>query len=247
MRKLLHGLGFLVVVVGIVAFKDGVRSAARSVIRATREALSSSDTTSAPTASAGAASDVAARVVARHATALTNSPELAAHLRGKTDAEAQRLGYELARKGTRRLDDESIGSIVDVRARLVASMDGAACAALAREDSTGRAAEALASALLTLDSATVDRYMAAVRKATVAELRLVPPRQVSDEQLTAAMAAVYQRLPDQDRPRFTSGYVGAQSASDADACWALRTLYSTWAKLPEPQKSVLALGLVEER
>jgi hypothetical protein len=238
MKKLLGGLAVVLVIVGIkfgaVALKIAMRYATRLGINAAHQALTDTP---------------ARRTVQRYLAAMLEMPEFQERMqaqRAKRDDYAPRLAA-LATKGVRRLDGEALGAILEVRERILASVDPATCAAYARDEGAYNAGDAMFSALAELDSALVERYMLATRQAVLAELKQSPPRQLSDDQLTDAFIAVYQRIPEKDRARFTAGYVQAQSASDADACWATRTLYRAWATLPEQQKRTLALGIAQEQ
>lgn len=236
MSKLVKGLGLVLLVLaikfGAVTFKGAVRYVTRRGIDAAEDTLRPADPAN-------------LRIMARHLVALGEIPELRARTQGKSEAEVAQIGALLERNGTRRLDGEPLRAIVDVRARVLAAADSTRCAALARSAGVHGEDEATRNVIMALDSATLETYLSATRQAIVAELRQTKPRQLTDDQLTEAMLAVYRRLPESQRARLTAGYVQSATASDADACWATRTLLRAWTALPEPQKTVLALAIIE--
>jgi hypothetical protein len=191
-----------------------------------------------------------APVVVRAATdqsdVLMAMPEFRARVQGnKSKEEIRQIGAQLARDGRIRLDDASLVTLSAVEGRLLAKMDTVSCAAVAREGDLGILSPDVVRRLGRLDSASTHAWAELSIKAMVAELKQFPAQRVSDADLTAAMVALYQHIPAEERDRFTQAFTDPTHAADGEACWATRTLHQRMQELDPPTRRTLARGLVQ--
>jgi hypothetical protein len=142
-------------------------------------------------------------------------------------AETRNVGAVLARRGIKRLDDESLLTMGALNARLLEVADVASCAAMAR----GAPGDGVMRALALLDSADVDRFFELTYLATAAEARGAPPaREPNEKRLEETMAQIIATSPTENRERLTRAL--NDSVADAEMCWAGRTLNAGIQRLP---------------
>jgi hypothetical protein len=79
----------------------------------------------------------------------------------------------------------------------------------------------------------------------LAELRQTPPATVTEEQVQQAFEVLAERITQHDLERLDTA-LNDPDASDADACWGVRTLYEQAVLLPEPHATVLTRALVQQ-
>jgi hypothetical protein len=169
-------------------------------------------------------------------------PELAAALANATSREEARgIGRELSRRGLHRLSDERLLERAMVMNQILALADVQTCSSLL----TGSPGGAMDSVLRQLAAEDVNRFFDLSFQAMVAEARQeVGPPLPSEEEVYAALETLLQGLPGEDGQRLVTVLSNPQQATDEDGCGAARSLYAGLVELPEPQRAILARGLV---
>ncbi|HET7877038.1 MAG TPA: hypothetical protein VFN71_16060 [Methylomirabilota bacterium] len=158
--------------------------------------------------------------------------------------EARKAGFELARKGARRLDDNALETRAVVIARLLDVVDETTCAAMARG---AMPTAGLTAAIAKLDQPTVETWLDLAYEAMVAEMKQKPlPPSPSERERAAAVNAMMARMPKDHKATFQSAAIRLNLGTpDAEACWVAKTLYYYLPNLEEPHRRVLARALVQ--
>ncbi|HVE78436.1 MAG TPA: hypothetical protein VNA89_06230 [Gemmatimonadaceae bacterium] len=164
----------------------------------------------------------------------------------RTPEERLALALRLSRQGMHRLPDAAVVGVAQVKAKLLAAADSQACAGIARNTDLGAVLDAYPAELARLDTASANAWTLLAYRAALAELKQEPPRQPGEEEVTAAMAALIATLPAPQRDRFVNALSDKPGTSDADACWAGRTLYRKLVTMPEPTRGVLARAVLTD-
>jgi hypothetical protein len=160
---------------------------------------------------------------------------------------AKALGKELALKGARRLTDAQLVDRARVLSLILARLDEHNCA----EQLRGGRGE-IAGALNQLDDATLRAWMDLAFIAMVAEHLNVPDTQAapSEEEVNKAFEKFLDSLSPDDAARFVrvanEGGDSYNQASDADACWAFRTMVNAVPKLDPSSQRTFARMLVAQ-
>ncbi|UKE52439.1 hypothetical protein KCU57_09375 [Xanthomonas translucens] len=180
---------------------------------------------------------------------LVNDPRYVALLKQGDKAQAQRAGFELAQKGISRLDHATLEQRLEILAAVSEKVDVPKCALLARggNPNDARAMSAtMLQGLETLPPAQIDQWFEISLKATDAQLSNTPPQTVAPADVQAAMTSLINALPSDQQQRLVKVLPQMAQASDADACWAARTLYTQALAAKEPVRGQLAWVLAQQ-
>jgi hypothetical protein len=153
---------------------------------------------------------------------------------------AREKGFELARKGTQRLDDQALLARARLLQQLLDKVDEPTCALMARGST---ASFDISGPLSRLDAAAQDTW---IDLSYLAELqqRPAPPPPGSAER-AAAYNALVARMPADHKGAFIAATATFKMADDANACWVARTIYFYLPNLEEPHRRALARALVQ--
>ena len=99
---------------------------------------------------------------------------------------------------------------------------------------------AMLQGLEALPPAQIDRWFEISLKATDAQLSNTPPQTVAPADVQEAMNTLISSLPADQQQRLMKVLPQMAQASDADACWAARTLYRQALATKEPVRGQLA-------
>lgn len=159
-------------------------------------------------------------------------------------SEASRnAGFDLALKGTARLDHATLERRMEILNAAVVAAAPAQCAAIARGGESGNAqatSTAMLQALEKLPPAQIDAWFRISLQASRAELDKKPATTVASGDAEAAMQALLDSLPAEQRQRLSQIAPRIGQANDEDACWTTRTLLRQSLSLPEPHRGRLA-------
>ncbi len=174
-------------------------------------------------------------------------PEYGDYVRGfRSREEGYMAGFQLTRNGMKRLDDRGLERRASILAAVLDRMDEADCARTVRGDPADvrQASDRVMATLGQLDPAIITEWFDLSYQAAVAELRRAPEPLLAQPAVSEAMRALLATLPEPDAQRLTGSLGNMTRSSNADACWAGRTLYRAALALPEPQRAVLARAFV---
>lgn len=173
---------------------------------------------------------------------LSPNDDVRRRLRGLADRGKGDSVNILVVQGLPRLDSATLVRRVVVLHQMLTNVDEPLCAALAR----GTPSEAqMTLAMVSLDSAALDEWMAVIVKSMIAAVEKHDFRTVAEEDVATALDAVVERLPDGDGERLMDALGTLEEVGDTDACWSGRVLYREILALSEPDRTVLARGLVQ--
>ncbi|GAC1656293.1 MAG: hypothetical protein NVS4B3_21950 [Gemmatimonadaceae bacterium] len=150
---------------------------------------------------------------------------------------------DLARQGMHRLDDSVLVRAVSVNGKILDAASGSECAAIARRPVFAQVVSS-PEAMTTVDSASAAQYVSLQFRGAAAELKQLPARQPSDSAVVGAMKMLLGGLAKPARDRLVKAVSNMGTASDADACWAVRTMYRGVRTSVEPHRSVLARAIL---
>jgi hypothetical protein len=177
----------------------------------------------------------------RMITRFAESPELRQAFAGRDPAEAQTMGFELAAKGLRRLDDGQLVRRAQILAHIVEEADLITCAQVFR----GEPKPYIDRTLRRLSSPDIDAWFDLSFAAAVAELqqRTAPPLPVREE-ITQSLKDLLATLPPADAAFLSSMIHEPRRGTVEDACRASRLLYTAAPQLPEPARTTLLRAMV---
>jgi hypothetical protein len=156
---------------------------------------------------------------------------------------AREKGFELARNGTRRLDDQALLTRAQVLQQLLDQVDEPTCAAMAR-GTTGFFD--ISGPFSGLDAAAQDAWIDLSYQAILAELQQRPaPAPPGSAERAAAYNALLSRMPADHKGAFIAATATFKMADDANGCWVARTIYFFLPNLEEPHRRALARALVQ--
>jgi hypothetical protein len=156
-------------------------------------------------------------------------------------ADAPAIGYNLANKGLRRLDDDRLIQRAALMARIYAEADTPTCAAIF----VGDRAPGMEAALRRLSAAEIDQWFELVYGAMSAELRQTgQPENPSPKAVRRSVQELLASLAPADAELVFSMLQSPREGSPEDACRAGRLIHAEVARLPEPSKATLARALV---
>lgn len=174
-------------------------------------------------------------------------PEYQDYVRGvKSSQEGFSAGFQLTRNGMKRLDDGALVKRAAILAAVLDRMSEADCARTVRGDAADvrQASERVMAALEQLDPAAITDWFELSYQAAVAQLRGAPEPPLAQLAVADAMRALLATLPEPDARRLAGSLGNMARSSDADACWAGRTLYRGTLALPKDHQAVLVRAFV---
>jgi hypothetical protein len=173
---------------------------------------------------------------------LAQVPEWQQRTRGLSREDKDKLGFELSRKGSARLDDESLQSLAVWLREALANVDPPVCAAMLRGTATPAQ---LRQALEKLDRASLEAYMDASFNAIVAELKDIEAPKVSSAEHEAAARALLERVPKDWRSRLLIILQMPRFRSDEEVCWAGRTVTYYVTSLSDRDQRAMMRAIVQ--
>ena len=181
---------------------------------------------------------------------LVNEPAYLERMKGLSGEQAQVMGAQLSMAGMGRLELPVLERRAQLIGQLLEKQPVADCAAMAKVSTPAEAArngERIIETLATLPAPVIEEWFDIAYQATLAELQQRPLIQVSQTQVNDAAIALVQLVPnDTDRMRLGQVMSNLPAASDADACWAVRTMYTYMPKLPEPKRGHFAWATTQQ-
>jgi hypothetical protein len=179
--------------------------------------------------------------IERHGARLMSVPEIDRALRSApSKAAALQISRQLTAQGVRRLDDATLLRRAVLFSGMLADVDEAQCAALARGTATQ---ETLLWALK--DRAALDAWFDMTFRAAVAEVEQRPTSDLSEPEIEQAVAALRRELPKNQVDRVLDAIAQPAELPDRDLCWAARTLYQTATAMRDPERAVLIRALTQ--
>ncbi|HKC40504.1 MAG TPA: hypothetical protein VKC15_13255 [Gemmatimonadales bacterium] len=170
------------------------------------------------------------------------TPEIRDRLRALARAGAGDSVQLLVTHGLVRLNDSTLIRRMELMSVMLEGSEESVCAALSR-GTPGSGQMTLA--MTELEGPALEDWAALLIEAQIASIEARPARHVTQEVLAHSFQTAIAALPDSDETRITQILSKYQVASDRDACWAGRALFKQGAALPEPERSHMALGLVQ--
>ncbi|WP_414447736.1 hypothetical protein AB4851_14190 [Burkholderia sp. 22PA0099] len=176
---------------------------------------------------------------------LDDNAKFQALLAGDKQADGYEKGFGLAQDGLPRLPDAQLEQRLALMAKLVAGMPDHDCQTLSRpvvkpddkermfNDAIARLNEADANAWFDISQASV--------QAVLDNTPAIAPNAAA---VTTALERIMQPLPAAERKTFLDATRAPATATPADTCLAMRTLYRNAVTLDEPYKAAMARGLV---
>ncbi len=181
---------------------------------------------------------------------LVREPAYLERMKGLSPEQAQVMGAQLSMSGMGRLELPLLERRAELIGQLLHKQSVADCAAMAKVTTPAEAArnsERIIDTLATLPQPVINEWFDIAYQATLAELQQRPLNQVSEAQVNEAAIALVQLVPsDAERQRLGKVMTTLATSSDADACWAVRTMYSYLPKLPEPQRGHFAWAATQQ-
>lgn len=167
---------------------------------------------------------------------IAEAPAFRAQLAGLPRKELHQAIQSLAAKGMRRLPDERLRVRTRIVGRMLEGLDVETCSAMA----TGRQSAAVHdAAVLVLDPASVEEWVALSFEAARAELEKQATRRPTPQELQLALGALFRHVPEADAERLRQALANLADRPPAEACWAARTTYAAVPQLPGPIARVL--------
>ena len=148
----------------------------------------------------------------------------------------------LVAQGLVRLNDSTLIRRMELMSAMLEGSEESVCAALSR-GTPGSGQMTLA--MTALEGPALEDWAALLIEAQIASIEERPARHVTPDVLAHSFQSAITSLPDSEETRLTAILGRYQAASDRDACWAGRALFKQGAALPEPERSQMALGLVQ--
>jgi hypothetical protein len=170
------------------------------------------------------------------------TPAIRDQLRRLAKAGAGDSVQGLVAQGLARLNDSTLIRRMELMAIMLEGSEVPICAALARGN-PGSGEMTLA--MSKLEGGALEDWAALLIEAQIATLEQRPPRHVKQETLTQSFRVAIAGMPENEQARLTEILGRYQGANDQDACWAGRALLRQGNALPEPERSQMALGLVQ--
>lgn len=170
------------------------------------------------------------------------TPEIRNTLRGLARSGSGDSVQTLVAEGLARLDDSTLLRRMQLMSVMLDGSDESICAALARGTPGGGQ---MAMAMAELQGADLEDWAALLIEAQIASLEKRPTRRVTPEALAHGVQAAVAALPASEAARMRTIFAIFMTAPERDACWAGRVLFQQGVVLPEPDRSNLALGLVQ--
>ena len=176
-------------------------------------------------------------------------PEYQDYVRGvRSKQEGFSAGFQLTRNGMKRLGDGALERRAAILAAALDRMGEADCARLMHGDAADlrQASERVMAALEQLETEAITDWFELSYQAAVAQLRSTPEPPLAQPAVADAMRALMATLPEPDARRLAASLGSMARSSDADACWAGRTLYRAALTLPGEHRAALARAFVHD-
>ncbi len=153
----------------------------------------------------------------------------------------QANAMQISAAGLPRLDDVALEKRAVLLARLATAAPLDICVFIARGNPNPSAAlkSRFMGELGKLPAGQADLWFDLALAAIAAELRKDPMPELTNEATAAAFAAFFASLPADAAQKVDAIFARFDAASDNDACWATRTIYSQMLKLEAPHKATL--------
>ncbi len=181
---------------------------------------------------------------------LINDPVYVQRMQGVSREQAMVLGAQFTMSGMARLDVRQLEHRAELFSQILEKQPVADCAAMVKVSTAAEAArnaDRLFDTLATMPQPVIDQWFDFTHEAAMAELHQRPRLQISDAQVNEAAMALVNLIPsERDQRRLGLVLSNISMASDADACWAARTLYAYIPKLPEPQRGHMAWAVTRQ-
>ena len=153
------------------------------------------------------------------------------------------LGYEIAMKGMKRLDDQDAVSILNILTRIYNVTNTSDCADLF----TGEKSVNIYKLLQLLPSEDIQEYFRIVKVAVLSELKNDPPITImSEQQINAAMEFIFSNIKQDDLIRYSEIYSNIRRSSKEDVCWCGRLLFNNANNLTGIAKNLAARVMVTQ-
>ena len=186
------------------------------------------------------------RLAREFGTRVLQRPEVADRLRGVNDPEVERVVAELIKDGLPRLPDERLKRRAELKQRLLELADISSCAALMR-GTGGMIPSVVLETLGKLDERALEEWFALQEQALVAGVQRPRVQAVpTDREIRRSIAEIFSRLPSDAAQRLQRAMSNIDNVSQAEACWAGRTLIAGVNQLLEPSRSIAARALALE-
>ncbi len=167
---------------------------------------------------------------------------------GKSDKapdDGYERGFGLAQNGLPRLSDALLEKRLALMSKLVDGMPDADCQALSRPTvASADRQRMLDAAIGRFDEADATAWFDVSLAAAQAVLADTPVVEADRARVTAALEKVLLQLPEADRRGFLDATRAPASATPAQTCQAMRTMYRASMRLEAPYRAAIARGLV---
>jgi hypothetical protein len=168
---------------------------------------------------------------------MSKDREIQEAFKGLPPAQARLEAAGLAARGVARLDDATLLRRAQVMTVVLTQLSDLTCARIAKGKVSAPVLTEIQNVILTQDSATVAFWLDASKRAALAELHQTPAPLVAQEEVTEAYEEMTFGMSAKDKERMEAPW--QPGSSNADAAWAIRTLYKRALTLPEPQRAVM--------
>jgi hypothetical protein len=163
-------------------------------------------------------------------------------LDGKSDVEKTAAIDAMITSGLPRLDDAPLVDKIHLTVKLLNGTDEATCAKLARATASGKEdSDALLKSLDALDTDSVGRWYDINIQAIEADAASRPVRTADNAAAERILTTIASGLSATEAAQISALYSGTGTASDADACGGIRTLYNRIDALPPSDLAIAAL------
>ncbi|MEP7157197.1 MAG: hypothetical protein ABI905_15560 [Betaproteobacteria bacterium] len=156
--------------------------------------------------------------------------------------EATAIGFEISQNGLKRLTDADLSRWMELVVKMVEHLDERTCATVARADPAAARAQSakLLLALEKMSSDDIRAYFNLTLKAVNAELDRTPAPDFSKEKAERAMRKLVRKFNAEEQAVMMRVSLYPSTASDASACWIVKTMFSEIMDLPAADRQVLS-------
>jgi hypothetical protein len=169
-----------------------------------------------------------------------DDPEFVRRAEGMTPPELDRLVAETRVRGLLRLEDETLIRRAELYAGALEAAKEPICAILARGASPEGGTNVGVLLVNELDAEPLREWADISALAILAELHRLPAIRPSGVEASGALDAVLAVLPAADQDRLAAALADPFGVTDAEICWAGRTLYRSLRMLPPVFRATLA-------
>ena len=186
------------------------------------------------------------RLVREFGTRVLQRPEVAARFQDVNDSEVERVVAELTKDGLPRLPDERLKRRAELKQRLLELADISSCATMVR-GTGGMIPPVVLETLGKVDERALEEWFALQEQALVAGVQRSRVQAVpTDREIRRSITEMFSRLPADAAQRLQRAMSNIDGVSEAEACWAGRTLLAGVNQLPEPLRSIAARTIALE-